>query len=587
MKLSLFSALLIASTLTRSARALRGSTPDSSVSSEISHRNLMKRKTPKASLIGSNRLTASVPPTCSFVPNSFESEIIVEFEGDPTLVTKKDIGTLQTVFVDTYTAATNSLCDTSFREMFTASVVEQGPLQNDGRRELATSSAYTPSTPAVTRRRFSYRFFVVGVCRACKRDSVFFDDGVRRRMQEQESIEYDFDEEYQRTLYNRASIARIKKIRFATNSAGYSIRRPQDRPEIYRSATFAPAPTPATLTSPRSCTCENPNSLNKAPSEDSYARRLNVNVQAASISGIDTVIGVTEVKEILCDAGLDAFTSTVLINGVGQPDQITANELKVLGTTFVSSYNNVAFETCDPTFRAAERAVFTVEPMDTADATGGGRQLFGRSRSFRFRVAITGVCKLCPREDVLFDDAIRRTLHEVSSYDVNIPAFMAPHRQLGFVVGNDTCFCAVNAPRRAPVISVFTQYFNNSVVELINNGTIVNLDIIDSAVQVNENLPSSTPTSTPTTSPAPSFSPSVRPTTAQPTRAPTNTPTPAPTRVPTTEPTDAPTPLPTVSPTLAPTSMPTRRPTTSQPTPMPFPTESPRPSPSPSLVPSS
>ena len=283
---------------------------------------------------------------------------------------------------------------------------------------------------------------------------------------------------------------------------------------------------------------------------------------------------------------LDAFTSTVLINGVGQPDRITLNELQVLGNTFVSSYNNVAFETCDPTFRAAERAVFTVEPMDTTDATGGGRQLYGLGRVFRFRVAVTGVCKLCPREDVLFDDAVRRTLQEISSYEVDIPEFMAPHRQLGFVVGNDTCFCAVNAPRRAPVISVFTQYFNNSVVELIKNGTIVNVDVIDSAVQVNENLPSSSPTTAPTASPVPSFSPSVRPTTAQPTKAPTNAPTLAPTLVPTTAPTNAPTPLPTVSPTLAPTPMPTRKPTTSRPTPMPFPTESPRPSPSPSLVPS-
>lgn len=584
MKLSLFSVLFIATTgLTC---ALRGSSPDSSSITELAHRELMSSKNAKASLIGTSRLAATAPPTCTFVPNSFQSDIIVEFEGDPTLVTTKDIGTLQTVFVDTYTAATNSLCDTMFREMFTASVVEQGPLQNDGRRELINSKAYGTTTPAVTRTRFSYRFFVVGVCRACKQDSVFFDDGIRRRLQEEELIEYDFDKEYQRTLYNRASIARIKKLHFATNSAGYSIRRPQDRPEIYRSATYAPAPTPATLTSPRSCTCENPMSLNKAPSEDSYARSLNVNVQAASISGIDTVIGVTEVKAILCDSGLDAFTSTVLINGVGQPDRITLNELQVLGNTFVSSYNNVAFETCDPTFRAAERAVFTVEPMDTTDATGGGRQLYGLGRVFRFRVAVTGVCKLCPREDVLFDDAVRRTLQEISSYEVDIPEFMAPHRQLGFVVGNDTCFCAVNAPRRAPVISVFTQYFNNSVVELIKNGTIVNVDVIDSAVQVNENLPSSSPTTAPTASPVPSFSPSVRPTTAQPTKAPTNAPTLAPTLVPTTAPTNAPTPLPTVSPTLAPTPMPTRKPTTSRPTPMPFPTESPRPSPSPSLVPS-
>ena len=32
------------------------------------------------SLIGTSRLAATAPPTCTFVPNSFQSDIIVEFE---------------------------------------------------------------------------------------------------------------------------------------------------------------------------------------------------------------------------------------------------------------------------------------------------------------------------------------------------------------------------------------------------------------------------------------------------------------------------------------------------------------------------
>lgn len=514
----------------------------------------------------------SAPKTCTFKPNSFTSDIIVEFDGNPDQVTARGITTLEKQIKLAYAGASAPLCDQKFRDIYNVSIVEQKPLAGDARRNLLATGS-----PPVVLTRFSYRFFVTGVCRACKKDSQLFNDGVRRRMQE-EKYKYDFEGNYRRHLefFTRGDL-----VYSGTNIGGTTIIRPQDRPDIFFAITNPPA---VTLTSPRSCDCQNAFGINKAPSEKSFTATLNTNLQATLVEGISRVLAVTEVKEIKCATGLNKFNSTVLIDSIGAPDAVTQSELEVLGSTFVTSYNRLAYETCDPKFRAAQIAVFAIEPSYSFSGGKTGRQLQRRHYPFRFRVAITGVCKSCEQDSALFDDALRRFLG--ASEEIEVPAFMVPHRQLGYVVGTDICYCAVNAPPRTPGTVAFTNLFNSTVNEQIAAGNIKNVNLISSTIQVNENKPSTSPSASPTTSLAPSNAPSVRPTTQTPSRSPSVSPTELPTQTPTVSPTPYPTDSPTMSPTPYPTMVPSSRPTTSSPTPMPFPTESPRPSPSPSLMPS-
>jgi len=339
--------------------------------------------------------------------------------------------------------------------------------------------------------------------------------------------------------------------RGGTTTYGYSHKRVFDRPDIFNGLSLPPTAPPRSITSPRSCTCTNPNGANMAPTEEGYAANLDLKVKTAALPGIVAVTGVAEVREIDCPVALDVFTAEAIIPGSGDPDNIQTSELDLMGDTFKQTYNSLAFESCDPTFRRIEIATFTVD--NTGADAFDGRRLQKKTRPIRFRVAVSGLCKSCQSKSLLFNDAVRRYLsaYESDNKDV-VPKFMErPSRQLEYVVNNSTCFCATNAPKEALGAMVFTTAFNSTVNELIETGDLTSVENLGAVAD------------------APAL-----------TMAPTRQPTPSPTVMPTTPPTAPPTPVPTPAPTLAPTSTPT----TSGPSRV-SPTESPRPSPSPSLTP--
>jgi hypothetical protein len=525
--------------------------------------------------------TPAVPQTCTFTPDAFESQIIVEFEGSPDGMTEQDMRKIEDYVVQSYTEASVPLCDQEYREIFKATIADNAAF-GAGSRNLQAEEALADATSSYSsKRKFSYRFFVVGTCRACKKDSVFFDDGLRRKMQQTSRREL-------QTVYARAGQVRVPTIaglaeniqRGGTNAYGFSSQRVFDRPDIFNGLTFPPTSAPRSLTSPRSCVCDNPNGLNKAPTAQGFAANLDNNVKSAGIPGIVGVLGVAEVRQIDCETGLSDFTAEATIEGVGVPDAIQTSELDLMGDAFVSTYNSLAYESCDPTFKTVKSATFTVVPDSTSTDAFDGRRLQRTTRQFKFRIAVTGVCKMCPKEDLLFNDALRRYLSAYEpDYEHVVPEFMEqPHRQLGYVVNNDTCFCAVNAPKQAQGALQFTTVFNTTVSGLIVAGNLTNVESIQTViVQRNDNAPSAAPSGAPSVSVSPSMAPSKKPTTS---------PTPGPTVSPTAEPTAQPTLAPTADPTLAPTLLPTAKPITPKPTREQVPSESPQPSPSPSIAPS-
>jgi hypothetical protein len=128
-------------------------------------------------------------------------------------------------------------------------------------------------------------------------------------------------------------------------------------------------------------------------------------------------------------------------------------------------------------------------------------------------------------------------------------------RKLAFVIGDETCFCAVGAVRRPPEAEDFTVAINNNVQALSESGALRSgiIDEIEKTIQVDDNAPSASPTDFPTVSPS-----------AGPSVSPTESPMPSP----------SPSEFPTLQPSITPS-----------PTRSPAPTESPQPSPSPSEFP--
>jgi len=171
------------------------------------------------------------PETCTFIPDYFQSQIIVEYEGTPEGLSDQDFRSLEEIVMTSYADASASFCDDQFRQIFNVSIADKSPIASGRRKLQAVADA---SITHSSKRKFSYRFFVGGTCRACKKDSVFFDDGLRRKMQQ--TSRRDLEAVYARRgrfrAHNIDGLAESIQ-RGGTNAYGYSSQRIFHLPEIF------------------------------------------------------------------------------------------------------------------------------------------------------------------------------------------------------------------------------------------------------------------------------------------------------------------------------------------------------------------
>ena len=253
-----------------------------------------------------------------------------------------------------------------------------------------------------------------------------------------------------------------------TDSHRLSSERAFRRPEIFNDLRERTSTTPASLpvnlrTSTRSCACTNPNDINKVPTVEAFATNMNNWFKPVRIDGISGVIGATEVRQIACEAGESTFTSEATLTAYGVPEDIVSSELDLTRYAFVASYNIVADQSCDPSFKVVEMAKVTVADDNDSFASTSHDDVFDstrrlqqprNTRRFKLKVVVTGRCKMCSKQSPLFNDALRRQL---SPYEhvVMLDSAEESRRELGFVVNKNTCLCAVQA---IPVQSGASQF---------------------------------------------------------------------------------------------------------------------------------
>jgi hypothetical protein len=503
---------------------------------------------------------------CTYEPAGFDSDLIMEFNGNPELISDTELKVLEDAFVETFNNLAGGLCDSSFRTV--ASVNISGSEIVETRRRMQ-------EVPGLTRvkalaRRFSFHLFVRGNCKGCMQESALFvDDAFRRRD--------------------------LQSINGARFKGAFQDRRPIDLPT--KSYSFFSK-------NPFNCDCVKEGTLSdrSVRSEEfngQFSAELGVLNAAGSLPNVDGSFGVTEVKQVECPAEFDNFDSEVIVDATGDPEQISPEELNLMRDLFLQSYKMTSEDVCDTEFRVLTTATVEIESRrllrtdeeaerDLRIGSLSGSTMLSASdllnraaesdsfringptpallpavnnapalfRPFSFRFRVSGKCKGCKSEARLFDDAVRRRLAEEQPDFFMDPS--RPRRELAFVLNNDTCFCGINAPQGLPDTDTFRKNLDQAIqTEQAAAASFPNIGAVIQVVQIDRFMPSS----------APSLSPSISPSNS-------------PIVVPSISPSNMPSNGPSIAPSQRPSGGPSEEP--SRPT---IPTESPVPSPQPSMAP--
>ena len=129
--------------------------------------------------------TTEVDPITCPAPTEFETEVFLDFFGDPESAGSFEELALESNFVSTYNVLAETFCDPLFRTVLEAQIVGVGEngFNPPGARLLEDSmTAVNDTAPPLNGtlfRSFQYVFRVRGRCRGCRRDANLFDDGVR------------------------------------------------------------------------------------------------------------------------------------------------------------------------------------------------------------------------------------------------------------------------------------------------------------------------------------------------------------------------------------------------------------------------
>jgi hypothetical protein len=146
--------------------------------------------------------------------------------------------------------------------------------------------------------------------------------------------------------------------------------------------------------------CQTNNPSNKSPSPRQFVDSYRAAVEALNLPTLNSIINILEVEPQDCPAEEQTFNETVLFELEGDPTNVTASDLQLLGTTFLSSYNYYAEVECDGRFLKVEQIELLNDPIFEDTSL---RHLQDFTFSFNYtsfiffiRGFLTGYCRGCP-----------------------------------------------------------------------------------------------------------------------------------------------------------------------------------------------
>jgi hypothetical protein len=226
-------------------------------------------------------------------------------------------------------------CDPFFRTIPVDGVQVQANTAPDG---LFLLPDYLP--PAVQSNVRSFLYFVRGTCLGCNSTSnLFFNSGSGRRLSlqfQQSSDGFGCDED----------------VRFMEKDASRGLQYVSGIPSSSRQQCFCAAGV-----------------QNRAPTTQEFLQAYNATVQnlvsSGQVSFINSVQNVLQVSPAECSPNITSFTSTVIVSFSGNTSAVTQDDVSLLQAAFITAYNELSQNFCDPSFRSLDKTVFETNGTST------------------------------------------------------------------------------------------------------------------------------------------------------------------------------------------------------------------------------
>jgi hypothetical protein len=385
----------------------------------------------------------------------FESNVVVSFAGNPDDATSDQLLALEQAFLESYNSAnslSSGICDTLFRVLTNVTINVDGSYSSSRRLKQE-----------LTKKKFTFQFRVIGSCRYCaKSTNLFYNDALRRTL----------------LVAEDESLPRALQVNSSSSSS------PSD-----------------------DCLCP-VNTTERSPTVDEFFTSFNSTVselrEAGTLTFIESIVGApVEIDPVECSAEVNSFETAIALEVSGNPDAITENEKRSLEAAFETTYNTLIQGYCDPLFRNV--AEVTISPAGASGSNSTTEKDGARFRrkiqksttmakKFTFLFRIKGICRGCPKETKLFNDALRRQLGRS----------LALTNDTAFLEDSGQCFCPIDSiGSRAPSPEEFTPIFNETIFLLDLPNVVA---IFDTVVELAPPV-----TASPTTSIMPSLQPSPGP----------------------------------------------------------------------------
>jgi subtilisin-like proprotein convertase family protein len=518
----------------------------------------------------------------------------VDYNGDPALVTKRDVTFLERGFRQTYNAVNKKLCDDKFREIHFVDAIAQ-----DG------------GSPVIPRGglSFGFRFSVKGVCRGCDPNANLFSPplGYHRELSSNDMVDEALSLEYESDAYNNEKNQHERQlwqphVEWDPWRPVPTQKKPYD-PNYYGVRYYDSKGTKSSNSkgsktskgySPgykesksgghggghvgSTCTCDSPNPLWHPPTEAAFQKAYNnYIVTFANTQGIkqtteemiEIVTDVVEIDEKYCAENPSFFDTFLEIELIGT--NVTSPEIDTIETNVRAVYNGLRDKTCDLLFREISSVSLVLD--SSTDTT------------FSLLLLVEAECRDCPSDTTIFENTNQRQLSLSGVYHPWYP------KQF-----DSACYCPTfEINTGAPTDSAFEVAFRDAVLELNAIGELPNVDDVVAVQEITDGdgaVP--TPTQAPFSEIPDTPNPTARPTSGEdsgqgaPTATPSSSPSASPSRSPSSSPTSSPSTSPSGSPSTSPNSQPSESPS-SQPSSEPSITAAPssiEPSSSPSTSPS-
>lgn len=406
---------------------------------------------------------------CSDEVNSFETDIIIDFVGDPDLASDEELMALVGAIQDTYNSLNSFLntetCDLLFREI-TSVEIDLDAIRNR-RRQLQFGGVSGGRFNYTIVQYYSSIAHIRGNCRKCGKDAALLTNDASRRLE----------------------LAADKNAQSLVPDGVFSRQM---------------ALTGDTI---EDCTCSATADEFRPPSRQEFATALGNAVEVLRSQGeidfITRVEEITEVNPVNCSAEVTVQTVNVQVNMTGNPGNASTLDERALEESFARAYNEIAEDSCDPFFRTVvDASLLGVDILedDTFNLGQRTRHLMRPRLNFTIPFAaffqIELQCRGCgPGTPIFGNDAARR---------------------LDAVVGRrmqqqDTCYCSTGAVNEeAPSATDFSAAYELVIKE---EYSVVSVAAVDGAAVFERS---------PTTAPAPTLPPMITGSPVAPTPSPTN-----------------------------------------------------------------